>query len=113
MKKLPKKSSKKKPAALELSIDQKREWAKTLYVHQRLNQKETAIKVDVSAKTMCLWVEKYSWDTLRVSIILTKEQQLNRIYSQINELNTKIESKPEGERYADSKEADTLVKLSS
>ena len=99
--------------ATTLTIKQKKEWAKTLYVHQRLNQKETAQKVGVSAKSMNQWVNNESWDTLRVSIILTKEQQLHRLYSQINELNDKIEKRAEGERYADSKEADTLVKLTA
>jgi transcriptional regulator with XRE-family HTH domain len=97
----------------ELSIKQKKEWAKTLYVHQRLTQKETAEKVGVSAKTLNQWVNKEAWDTLRVSIIITKDQQLSRLYAQINELNNKIEQRAEGERYADSKEADTLVKLTS
>jgi transcriptional regulator with XRE-family HTH domain len=98
----------------QLTIKQKKDWAKTLYVFQRLNQKETAAKVGVSAKTMNEWVNgKEKWDTLRVSIILTKEQQLHRVYSQINELNSSIELKQEGSRYADSKEADTLVKLTS
>lgn len=60
---------------------------------------------------MSKWVNDEKWDTLRVSIILTKEQQLHRIYSQINELNTHIESKAVGTRYANSKEADTLSKL--
>lgn len=97
----------------ELTLKQKKEWAKTLYIHQRLSQKETAAKVDVSAKTMNQWVNKESWDTLRVSIIITKEQQLHRIYAQINEINTDIETREEGKRYANSKEADILVKLTS
>ncbi len=97
----------------ELNIKQKKEWAKTLYVHERLNQKETAEKVGVSAKTMNQWVNQENWDTLRVSIIITKEQQLHRLYAQINEINTAIESKPEGSRYASSKEADILIKLTA
>lgn len=99
--------------AKKLSLDQKKEYAKTLYVHQRLTQKDAAEKAGVSAKTMNEWVHKFGWETLRVSLILTKEQQLHRIYAQINELNTRIEDRAEGERYADSKEADTLVKLTS
>lgn len=95
----------------ELSIKQKKEWAKTLYVFERLTQKDIAKKVGVSEKSMSKWVNDEKWDTLRVSIILTKEQQLHRIYSQINELNTHIESKAVGTRYANSKEADTLSKL--
>ncbi|WP_317899433.1 YfeC-like transcriptional regulator [Aurantibacillus circumpalustris] len=96
----------------ELSIKQKKEWAKTLYVHQQLSQKETAEKVNVSAKTINQWVNKESWDTLRVSLVLTKEQQLRNIYAQLNELTTFIQAKAEGKRFANSSEADTISKLS-
>lgn len=97
----------------ELTIKQKKEYAKTLYVFQRLNQKDTADKVGVSRKTMNEWANKEKWDTLRVSVIITKEQQLHRIYAQINELTSMIESRPEGQRYSAPKESDTLVKLAS
>jgi len=96
----------------DLSIKQKKDWAKTLYVHQHLSQKETAEKVGVSAKTLNQWVNKDSWDTLRVSIILTKEQQLRNIYAQLNEITTYIQTKDEGKRFANSAEADTISKLS-
>lgn len=95
-----------------LSITQKKEWAKSLYVHQRLTQKETAEKVGVSAKTLNQWVNKEHWDTLRVSLVLTKEEQLRNIYAQINELTTHIQSKAEGFRFANTAEADTISKLS-
>lgn len=99
----------------DLTIKQKKSWAKTLYVVERLSQKECASRVGTSEKTMSKWVNdpKEKWDTLRVSVIITKEQQLNRFYSQINELNTLIEQRAAGSRYALSKEADTLVKLTA
>jgi transcriptional regulator with XRE-family HTH domain len=96
----------------ELSIKQKKEWAKTLYVHQRLTQKETAEKVGVSAKSVNQWVNKEHWDTLRVSLVISKEEQLRNIYAQINELTTHIQSKAEGSRFANTAEADTISKLS-
>lgn len=96
-----------------LNIKQKKEWAKTLFVIERLTQKEIAKKVGVSEKTISIWVNKEGWDTLRVSVIITKEQQLKRFYSQVDELNTGIEGRDPGKRYANSKEADTIVKLTA
>lgn len=96
----------------KLTIKQKKEYAKVLYVHQRLSQKETAEKVGVSAKTINQWVNKEHWDTLRVSLVITKEEQLRNIYSQLNELTTFIQEKEEGRRYPNSTEADTISKLS-
>jgi hypothetical protein len=92
---------------------QKKEWAHLVYTKEGLNQKETAAKVGVTAKTLNIWVGDGKWDELKASFTVSKEQQLKRIYAQINELNSAIEKKKPGEKYADSKEADTLTKLAS
>lgn len=97
----------------ELSNTQKKDWAKLIYTTEGLNGKLTAQKVGVSAKTMSAWVIKGKWDDLKASLIISKEQQLRRIYFQINEINNDIETREVGKRYANSKEADTLVKLTS
>lgn len=96
-----------------LSNKQKKEWAKLIYTIEGLNGKETAKKVGVGAKTMSQWVNEGKWDNLKASFIITKEQQLHRMYAQINEINTEIEKREEGKRYANNKEADTLVKLTA
>lgn len=92
---------------------QKQEWAKTLYIHEGLMQKEIAAKVNVTEKTVTEWKTKFNWDKLKVSFIVTKQEELRRIYEQISELNSAIAAKVEGKRYADSKEADTLNKLAA
>lgn len=97
----------------ELSNTQKKEWARLIYTTEGLNGKQTAQKVGVSAKTMSQWVTQGKWDDLKASLIISKEQQLRRIYAQINEINNDIETREVGKRYANSKEADTLVKLTS
>lgn len=92
---------------------QKKDYAKLLYTMQGLNGKETAEKVGVSQKTMSQWVTKENWDELRASLTITKEQQLKRVYAMINELNTNIADREVKSRYPNSKEADTLNKLSA
>lgn len=92
---------------------QKRELAQILYLRENLSQKEIATKVEVTEKTVSKWKEKYEWDKLKASLIITKDQQLRRLYAQINELNTLIEGREEGKRFANSKEADTLGKLAA
>jgi len=92
---------------------QKKEWAKLIYTKEGLNGKETARKVGVSAKTMSEWVNKGKWDDLKASLIISKDQQLRRLYAQINELNNAIEDRELGKRFADNHESDTLVKLTS
>lgn len=94
-----------------LTNKQKKEWAYTEYVINNLFQKEVAGKVGVSTQTMNKWVHNGNWDELRRQMLVTREKQLARLYAQFDELTRAIEQKPEGERYANSKEADTLNKL--
>lgn len=94
-----------------LTNKQKKEWAYTEYVISNLSQKEVATKVGVSAVTISKWVKESNWDDLRRQMLVTREKQLGRLYAQFDELTRAIEQKPQGERYANSKEADTLNKL--
>ena len=96
-----------------LTNKQKKEWAKTEYVLKNLSQKEVAELTGVSAVTMSKWVKEGNWDELRRQMLVTREKQLSRLYAQFDELTRAIEKRPEGERYANSKEADTLNKLTS
>lgn len=88
-------------------------WAKSEFLNNGLNAKEIAKKVGVTEKTIGKWRDKGRWDKLKAATIISKPEQLSMIYDQINELNTAIRTKPEGKRYADSKEADALKKLTS
>ncbi len=96
-----------------LTLQQKRDWALLLYTKENLEQKEIALKVGVSEVTISKWKKKYHWEELKVSITITKEEQLKNLYRQIAELNKNIASRDEGERYATSKEADSITKLAN
>ena len=98
-----------------MEIKQKKEWAKLLYLKSDLNQKEIAEKVDVSEKTLSHWVndEKENWELLKSSFIITREQELRRIYIQISELNNSIADREHGHRFATPKDADVLSKLAA
>ena len=98
-----------------MKVNDKKELAKLLFTKDNLDQKEIAEKVGVSEKTISKWVNANDeeWKKLRQSLIVTKEQQLRRIYDQLDELNATIMKREPGKRYADSKEADTMVKLTA
>lgn len=97
----------------DLSKAQKKDWAKVLYLRENLNQKELAARVGVTEKTISSWIKADNWEQFKSSLIVTKDEELRRIYMQINELNTAIFKRPEGERFAKNGEADTLVKLAA
>lgn len=95
-----------------LTIKQKREWAQLLYTKEYISQKEIAERVGVSQQTMSRWVTKFKWDELKVSITITREEQLKNLYRQLSEMNKAI-SEREGNKYPTAAEADTITKLAS
>jgi uncharacterized protein YjcR len=98
-----------------MTIAEKKEYAKLLYLKENMTQKEIAERVGVSERTMSKWVKEGNWEHMKTSIIITKEEQLRRIYDQIAALNDFISNREieEGNKFANSKEADTLNKLAA
>ena len=97
----------------KLTTKQKKEWAKTLYLKENLTQQEIADKVGVARQTVIRWVQKEKWEELKTSLTLTREEQIANLYRQVAEINGVIVQRPEGERFANSKEADILGKLAA
>lgn len=97
----------------KLTNRQKKEWAKTLYLKENLTQKEIAVRVSVSQQTITRWVNTEKWEDLKTSITLTRQEQIGNLYRQVAEINRSISEREQGERFADSKEADILGKLAS
>lgn len=97
----------------ELTLKQKREWAEQLITNLGYLQTEAAVKVNVSTVTMNKWYKKYGWEKLKQGFLVTKSAQLSRLYMQMDEMNSAIMKRPEGERFANSKEADALNKIAA
>lgn len=96
----------------QLTTKQKKDWAQLLFINERaMTQKAIAEKVGVSEKTLSKWVKAEKWDNLRKSLLVTKEQQLRRLYDQIDAITTEIAERDK--KFANSKEADTITKLTS
>lgn len=95
------------------SISDKQYLAKILYTREQLDQKVIAKKVAVSEKTISKWVNEFGWKNLRKRLLISKEEQLNSFFEQLDELNAAIKEKPQGQRYADSKQADIQIKLTA
>ena len=93
-------------------IDRK-DLAKTLYVNGSFTQEEIAAKVGTTRQTVSRWIRDGAWDQVKASYTITPEQILAGLNRQIIEINNKVNSRPEGERFATVAEADTLAKLAS
>jgi transcriptional regulator with XRE-family HTH domain len=88
-----------------------RELAKLLFIHERLTQKEVSKRMLVSEQTVSRWANADNWEQFRVSITITKEEQLRNLYRQLAELNNIISEREI--KYASSIEADTISKLAT
>ena len=97
----------------ELSTQQKRDWARTLYLRENLTQAEIAARVGVSRVTVNRWSQTGKWEEQKAGMTITREQQIANLYRQVAEINRAIAGREEGNRFANSKEADILGKLSA
>lgn len=97
----------------DLTNAKKKEWAKTLYLRENLTQQEIADRVGCSRVTVSNWVRAGKWEEQKVGITLTRQEQVGNLYRQVAEINRSIADRPEGERFATSKEADILGKLAA
>lgn len=96
----------------ELTNQQKKEWAKTLYLKENLTQQEIAERVGVSRVSVSKWACAGKWEEQRTALTLTREEQVRALYRQVAEINRIIAARPEGKRFATSQEADVIGKLS-
>ena len=53
------------------------------------------------------------WEEQKAGLTLTRQEQVNNLYRQVAEVNRGIAERPEGERFATSKEADIIGKLAA
>jgi predicted DNA-binding protein YlxM (UPF0122 family) len=95
------------------SKTKEKDYCKLLYVQQRLSVEEILERVDVSERTLRKWIKDpvEDWDKLRKSLLITKQQQIVRLYDQLEWLNDNIASREK--RIAEAKEADVISKLTS
>lgn len=93
---------------MELTLEDKKYIAKTLYTREQLDAKIVAKRVGISEKTMSKWVSDGKWKDLRNRLLISKDEQLNRLYKQLDKLITSIDESADG--VADTKQADVIVK---
>ena len=96
-----------------ISRQQQKEFARVLYMRENLTQAEIAERTGVSRQTVFRWITAEKWDELKASVSMSSEEQIRSLYRQIIEINNAINDKEPGSRFANAKEADTIVKLTT
>ncbi len=85
--------------------------ARSLYLNGNYTYEEIADKIGTTRQSVSRWVREGNWDSLKASVMITPEQIIAQINRQLLEINTAINSREEGQRFATAKEADALAKL--
>lgn len=94
-----------------LTKKQEKDFAKTLFVNEKLSQKEIAERVGVVEKTISKWIKEGEWEKLRRSMIIVKDEQLSDLYEKLSTLNQYI--KENQANIVTNKDVDSISKLTS
>lgn len=86
-------------------LREKQELAKLIYLTEDITQEELANRTGITPKTISKWIEDEGWAKLKRNIPLTRDELLASWYDELAELKEFIKKKPEGQRFADFKEA--------
>jgi transcriptional regulator with XRE-family HTH domain len=97
----------------DLTAAQKKDFAKSLFLHESLTQDEIALRTGASRRTIQRWMEADNRKELKASVTITREEQVRNLYRQLAGLNDAIAKKEKGARYATASEADTISKLAT
>lgn len=96
-----------------MTSEQMRRWALTMYLNESRTQAEIAEACGVSRQTVIRWAKADKWDEHKVSLTMTREEQIKNLQRQIVEMNHAILKRKLGKRFATPKEADTIAKLTT
>jgi hypothetical protein len=85
--------------------------ARDLFFQTDHSQAEIARQIGVDPKTVNLWVKHGKWKEIKMVARRTPAILVEQYFNQLAELNNSIGARPEGERFASLKEAETMRKL--
>ena len=84
----------------ELTNQQKKDYARMLYLKENLTQQEIAERVGVSRQTLSRWMGAGKWEEMKTGLTLTREQQIGELHRQVAEINRVIREREPGKRFA-------------
>ena len=68
---------------------QLQELAKLIYLKENLTQKAIAERVGINEKTIKRWIDEGRWESLKTTLLTTKESELKSLYKQLSLVNVK------------------------
>jgi predicted transcriptional regulator len=94
-----------------LKPNQRKEWARLIFLKENITQQEIADRVGVSRATVNKWAKE--WEGLKLNLLQTRQERISSTLCQLDELDRSIASKEEGRRFPTTAEADIRRKLTA
>lgn len=69
---------------MSFNKSKEKDYAKVLFVGEKLDQKTIAVRVGVTEKTLSKWVNEGDWHKLRKSLLNTRQNMLCLLYDQLD-----------------------------
>ncbi len=89
--------------------EQHKEWAKLLFTQHKHTIKEVAKTIDIEEAVVRKWVKDNNWEEIRLSLLVSKEFQLSKLYNLLDRLTTKMNDDIE----INTKEVDLTIKYTA
>ncbi len=89
----------------------KKQLARHLYLALGKTQKEIALEVGVSERTIYTWVHHYAWHKLKVAALQAPATITDNLCSQLVEMQNMIAAREPGKRFPSQQEMDVMRKL--
>ena len=87
------------------------DYAKLLFVYDKLTQKEISLKTGVSEVTISKWVRDDNWDDYRKAISVTRDERYRSTINQLTEMDNLIKSRDENHRFPTKEESNIRRRL--
>ncbi len=94
----------------ELLWNDRREWAKALYLHLGKTETEIAATVGADESTLRNWIREGLWEEMKRTMLTSKKAQLERYYLLLEDLNSKLKSE---NGVPDTKIINAIIKLTT
>ena len=90
---------------------QVKDFARTLFIHSRdITAKELAARTGAPERSIAKWIRTENWETLRLSLLTSRRDQLGRLYLILSAVTEKVEAK---DGVGDASLADLMIRYTA
>ncbi len=93
-----------------LSYDERREWARSLYIKEDISIRDIALKVSADEVIVRSWIQEGRWSEIKRSLLTSKAMQLDYFYRALESITSRTVA---GQAFDNLKDVDLIVKYTT